>query len=51
MARPRKWVPMAAAGTITADDDDDDKGGRGERDYARERVAPPALGRLTEGRS
>lgn len=48
MPQPRGYDPTAVPGT--KEDIDGGRGGR-ERDYARAKTAPPALGRLKEGRS
>lgn len=40
---------MAEPGTRMVEDGD--RGGRGKGDYARERPAPPALGRVEEGQN
>lgn len=50
MAQSRRCCPTAVSGTKTRDDDDGG-GARGERNYARKGVTPPALGRLTEGQN
>lgn len=49
MAPPMESLPMAEPGTRAVEYGD--RGGRGEENYARERAAPPALGRVEEGQS
>lgn len=48
MPRPRVYDPAAVPGTNA---DIDGGGGGRERGYARAKEAPPALGRMMEGRS